>query len=188
MKVGYIRVSTKEQNTIRQEALMLNLGVEKIYIDIASGKTTQRKELENMLDFVRDGDIVIVESYSRIARNTRDLIDIINTLEQKNVKFVSKKEDIDTSTPAGRLMITMFAGVYQFERECMIERIQEGIQQAKLQGKYKGRKPIEIDKVQFNKLYKEWKKGNITAVAMRKKLNLKKTTFYQRVQEYEKNR
>ena len=91
MKIGYIRVSTQEQNTIRQEELMTSLGVEQIYIDRMSGKNTNRPELQNMMDFVRQGDTVVVESISRFARNTRDLLDLVEKLAEKGVEFVSQK-------------------------------------------------------------------------------------------------
>ena len=185
MKVGYVRVSTEEQNTIRQETLMQELGVEKIYIDKLSGKDAARRELQKMLDFVREGDTVIVESYSRMARSTRDLLDIVDTLKEKNAEFISKKENIDTSTPAGRLMLTFFAGLYQFERECMLERQAEGIREAKKAGKYKGRKPIDVDTLKFKALYAEWKSGRITAVKMQKQLGITAPTFYRRVKVYE---
>lgn len=188
MKVGYIRVSTEEQNTIRQEVLMQELGVDKVFIDKASGKSVQRKELQNMLSFVRDGDVVIVESYSRLARSTRDLLDIVETLKAKRVEFISKKENIDTSTPAGRLMLTIFAGLYQFERECTLERQAEGIREAKKAGKYKGRKSIEIDNIKFKALYDEWKSGKMTAVDMQKAMGLTPPTFYRRVRAYEKEK
>jgi len=186
VKVGYVRVSMKEQNTIRQEVLMQELAIEKIFIDKASGKNTDRRELQNMLNFVREGDTLIVESYSRIARSVRDLLDIVETLKSKGVEFISKKEAIDTTTPAGRLMLTIFAGLYQFERECILERQAEGIAVAKKAGKYKGRKPLDYDKVKFKVLYKEWKAGKITAVYMQKQLGLTAPTFYRRVKEYER--
>ena len=185
MKVGYVRVSTDEQNTIRQEVLMQDLQVDKIYIDKASGKNTARRQLQEMLNFVREGDTVIVESYSRLARSTRDLLDIVENLKTKGVEFISKKEAIDTSTPAGRLMFTIFAGLYQFERECILERQAEGIKEAKKAGKYKGRKPIEIDSLKFKTLYDQWKAGRITAVEMQKQLNLTAPTFYRRVKIFE---
>ena len=101
MKIGYIRVSTQEQNTIRQEDLMTALGVDQIYIDRMSGKNTNRPELQSMMDFVRQGDTVVVESISRFARNTRDLLDLVEKLAEKGVKFVSKKEVIETNTSIG---------------------------------------------------------------------------------------
>jgi DNA invertase Pin-like site-specific DNA recombinase len=185
MKVGYVRVSTEEQNTIRQEVLMQELGVDRIFIDRASGKDMARKELQTMLQFVRVGDTLIVESYSRLARSTRDLLDLVETLKDKGVEFISKKESIDTATPAGRLMLTIFAGLYQFERECTLERQKEGIAEAKKAGKYKGRQRIEPDADAFKRLYSRWKAGEITAVAMQKSLGLTPPTFYRRVKDYE---
>lgn len=185
MLVGYVRVSTEDQNTARQETLMRQLGVDKIYIDKATGKDTNREQLLKMLDYVRDGDVVVVESYSRLARSTRDLLDILETLRKKEAGFISRKENIDTSTPQGRLMLTVFAGLYQFERECLLERQAEGIAEAKKAGKYKGRKPIVVDKVFFVALYERWKKGAITAAAFYRQLNLSPSTFYRKVKMYE---
>lgn len=110
-RIKYIRVSTREQNTARQEADMEKF--DRVYIEKASGKNADRPELKAMLDYVREGDIVEVESYSRIARNTQDLLAIVGKLAEKGVDFVSQKEKIDTSTPSGRLMLTIFAGLAQ---------------------------------------------------------------------------
>ena len=95
MKVGYVRVSTREQNTARQDVLMERLGVEKVYTDQLSGKNADRPELQRMMDFVREGDSVTVESISRFARNTRDLLDLTAALEAKGVQFISQKEKLD---------------------------------------------------------------------------------------------
>ena len=139
MKVGYIRISTREQCTARQNALMELLGVEKVYTDKSSGKNTDRPELRKMMDFVREGDILVVESFSRFARNTRDLLDLTAALEEKGVPFISKKEAIDTSTPAGKFMLTVFAALAELERENILERQAEGIAIAKAEGRMKGR-------------------------------------------------
>ena len=187
LKVGYVRVSSDSQNTVRQEVLMREMGIEKIYIDKASGKNTDRRELQEMLSFVREGDVVVIESYSRIARSTKDLLDIVEKLHSKNVQFISKKESIDTTSPAGRLMLTIFAGLYQFERECILERQAEGIREAKKEGKYKGRKPLIVEELKFKVLYKQWKAGNISAVYAQKELKLSPATFYRRVRTYENN-
>ena len=108
IKIGYIRVSTQEQNTMRQEVLMEQLGVDQIYIDRSSGKNANRPELKTMLEFVRKGDVVIVESISRFARNTKDLLELVEQLTAKGVEFISQKEAIDTSTPTGKFMLTIF--------------------------------------------------------------------------------
>jgi DNA invertase Pin-like site-specific DNA recombinase len=185
MKVGYVRVSTEEQNEARQEVIMDQLGVERVFIDKISGKSTNRPALQEMISFVRKDDIVIVESYSRLARSTTDLLKIVDDLNEKGVDFISHKENIDTTTPQGRLMLTMFAGIYEFERTCMLARQKEGIAIAKAQGKYKGRKPIEVDQTAFKTVYKEWKSGKIKAVEAMKKLDLSKPTFYRKIKEYE---
>ena len=138
MKIGYIRVSTQEQNTIRQEVMMKELGVEELYLDKASGKNTDRPQLKKMMEYVRRGDTVIVESISRFARNTRDLLELIEQLTAKGVEFISKKEAIDTSTPTGKFMLTVFGAVAELEREYILQRQREGIEIAKQQGKYKG--------------------------------------------------
>ena len=111
MKIGYIRVSTAEQNEARQEVLMKELGVEQIYIDKQTGKNMDRPELKKMMAFVREGDTVIVESISRFARNTKDLLSLVEELAAKHVEFISKKEAIDTTTPAGKFMLTVFAAI-----------------------------------------------------------------------------
>ena len=122
---------------------MSELGVEKVYIDKASGKNSEREKLQEMLTFVREGDEVIVKDISRFARSTRDLLDLVAQLEEKNVKFVSLKENIDTSTPTGKFMLTVFAAIAELDRETILANQKEGIAIAKAQGKYKGRVPIK---------------------------------------------
>lgn len=186
MKIGYVRVSSSLQNTARQEVLMRELGVEEIYLDKASGKNTERPELQKMLQYARKGDTVIVESISRFARNTKDLLELIEILKEKQVAFISKKENIDTGTPTGKFMLTVFGAVAELEREYILQRQAEGIAIAKQEGKYKGRKKIENDK--FEKIYKEWKADNITAVRAMELLGMKRNTFYRRVSEYEEKK
>lgn len=188
MKVGYVRVSTKEQNTARQEAVMDELGVEKVFIDKMSGKSTNRPMLQEMMSFVREGDTVVVSEISRFARNTRDLLDLIEKLKEKGVQFESKKEKIDTTTPNGEFMLTIFGAVAQLERQYILSRQREGIEIAKAEGKYRGKAKITVDMTQFEQEYKLWKDGQITAVAAMKHLGLKPNTFYRRVQEFEDKR
>lgn len=181
MKIGYIRVSTQEQNTLRQEVLMKELGVDEIFLDKASGKNSDRPELKRMLEFVRSGDTVICESISRFARNTKDLLWLIEKLNSKGVVFISKKEAIDTNTPTGKFMLTVFGAVAELEREYILQRQREGIDGAKKQGKYVGRKRIESP--EFQKVYGRWRKGDITASKAMEILGMKKNTFYRRVKE-----
>ena len=180
MKIGYIRVSTQEQNTVRQEVLMDALGVEQIYIDKMSGKNSERPQLKEMMSYVRRGDTVIVESISRFARNTRDLLELVEQLAAKGVEFVSQKESIDTATPTGKFMLTVFGAVAELEREYILQRQREGIEIAKAQGKYRGRKPISSP--DFDRVAAQWRRGELTAVQAMKKLNMSKATFYRKVQ------
>lgn len=181
MKIGYIRISTADQNTARQEVLMQELGVEQVFVDRTSGKSMDRPELQRMLSFVREGDTVIVESISRFARNTRDLLELVERMREKNVEFVSKKEAIDTTTPSGKFMLTIFGAVAELEREYILQRQREGIAIAKAQGKYTGRPPKVVP--EFDKVTALWRKGEISAVEAMRRLNMTKTTFYRRVKE-----
>ena len=166
MKIGYIRVSTEEQNTARQEALLRELDVDEIFIDKASGKNADRPELTRMMNYVRRGDTVIVESISRFARNTRDLLDLVERLTEKQVEFVSRKEAIDTTTPTGKFMLTVFAAVAELEREYILQRQREGIAIAKTQGKYTGRKPRPLPD-NFERVVARWRAGEITIMRIR---------------------
>lgn len=185
MKVGYIRVSTEEQNTIRQEILMKELGVEKVYIDKISGKSTDRHELMEMMKFVREGDTVVVESISRFARSTRDLLNLVEALTKKGVEFVSQKENIDTTTAQGRFMLTVFGAMAELEREQILQRQAEGIAAAKEAGKYTGRKPIAIDREKLEEVHQKWYKNEITTGHAIKRLGVSRNTFYRRMWEYE---
>lgn len=178
MKIGYIRVSTQEQNTVRQEVLMESLGVDEVYIDHMSGKNTKRPELQRMMEYVRRGDTVIVESISRFARNTRDLLELVEQLTKKGVEFVSKKETIDTTTPTGKFMLTIFGAVAELEREYILQRQREGIAVAKEQGKYAGRKATQPPN--FERVVSQWRNGEITAVEAMRTLKMSKTTFYRK--------
>ena len=182
MKIGYIRVSTQAQNTMRQEVLMQELGVDEVYIDRLSGKNTDRPELKKMMDYVRKGDTVIVESISRFARNTRDLLVLIEKLTEKGVEFVSKKEAIDTTTPTGKFMLTVFGAVAELEREYILQRQQEGIAIAKAEGKYRGRKPIE--RSNFDAVEKLWRAGTISAAEAMRRLDMSRSTFYRKVRQH----
>ena len=179
MKIGYVRVSTEEQNTARQEIMLRELGVDELFVDRASGKNADRPELNRMMNFVRRGDTVIVESISRFARNTRDLLDLVERLTEKQVEFVSRKEAIDTTTPTGKFMLTVFAAVAELEREYILQRQREGIAIAKQQGKYRGRPPKAYP--DFERIAARWQKGEITAVQAMKQLGMSKTRFYERV-------
>ncbi len=151
-KIGYIRVSTEKQETARQQEIMNNYQVNRIFSEKLSGANTDRPQLKAMLDYVREGDTLYIESISRLGRSTKDLLNIIDTLTTKGVTLISHKESIDTDTSTGKFMLTVFAALSQLEREQLKLRQREGIEIAKVQGKYTGRKPIEIDWTRFGQL------------------------------------
>ena len=197
MKIGYVRVSTKEQNTIRQEIIMQELGVERMYIDRISGKNMDRPQLKEMLEYIREGDTVIVESISRFARNTRDLLELVDALGKKKVDFVSKKEVIDTSTPQGRFMLTVFGAIAELEREHILERQREGIDAMPIDektgkkistktGRVTGRPNVDYP-ANWKTVYDKWKNNEIKSIEAMALLKLKKTTFYKLLKQYEGN-
>ncbi len=183
MKIGYARVSTQEQNESRQTEAFANMGIEKVYLDKQSGKNANRPQLAEMLAYIREGDVVIAESISRLARNTKDLLDIVEKINAKGAKFVSLKENIDTNSVSGKFMLTIFAAMAELERGYILERQAEGIEIAKRAGKYKGRVPISIDDAEFTKVCRRWRAGDITAKKAMEILGLKPNTFYRRVKE-----
>ena len=147
MRVGYVRVSTVEQSVERQIVeLRDKAGVEKFFVDKTSAKSPQRPKFDEMMNFFRAGDELIVTEFSRLARSTVELLNIVETLTKKDVKVRSLREDLDSSTPQGKFMLTIFGAVAEFERELTLQRQREGIILAKAAGKYKGRKPKECPK------------------------------------------
>ena len=186
MLLGYARVSTLEQNEARQIEALSSKGIEKenLFIDKKSGKNIDREQLKALLAFARKGDTVITESISRIARNTRDLLGIIDQLQSKGVEFVSLKECIDTSTPQGKFMLTVFGAMAELERDSILQRQREGIKLATEAGVYKGRQKIQIPEDTFRAVVRKWRKGEITATEAMKRLGLKPNTFYRRVKEW----
>ena len=177
MKVAYIRVSTVEQNEARQLEAMKDKGIEKYFTEKVSAKDTNRPKLQAMLDYVREGDTIYVHDFSRLARSTKDLLDITELLKAKGVRLVSNKENIDTNTPQGRLMLTMISAIYQFERENLLERQREGIAEAVKQGKYKGGQVKRIDDDTFNKYYQQYQSREITKVEFAKRLGISRPTL-----------
>ena len=160
MNIAYVRVSTIEQNPGRQYEDLKKYSIDKWFEEKASGRDTQRPVLNEMLSFVRDGDILYVESFSRLARNTSDLLKIVEDLEKKNVKIISQKENLDTKTPTGKMMLTMIAAIATFERELILERQREGIELARRAGKYKGRVSLKMP-ANFSTLYEAYMRRDI---------------------------
>lgn len=181
MRVGYVRVSTEEQNPARQDELMATLGVEKVFSEKQSGKNTDRPQFKAMLEFVREGDTLYVESFSRLSRSTRDLLSTVQLLSDRKVNLVSDKEKVDTTTPQGRFMLTIFAALYELERENILERQREGIEIAKRQGKYKGRQPKPDEPILS--AARKWQKGTLTLKEAIKESGVSEATFFRRCKQ-----
>ena len=153
MNIAYVRVSTVDQNEARQVSGLEHYKIEKWFTEKVSGKDTNRPELKHMIEFAREGDTIYVHDFSRLARSTKDLLDIVEQLKSKGVHLVSSKENLDTSTPTGKLMLTMIAAINEFERANLLERQREGIAEAKKRGAYKGRKEVRINDEVWENLY-----------------------------------
>lgn len=182
--VGYIRVSTAEQNTARQETNLENI-VDKLFIDKCSGKDRQRPQLTACLDYLREGDTLYIDELSRLGRNLKDLIEIIEILNKKGVALKSLKESLDTATPQGKLMFHMLGAIDEFERELILQRQREGIQEAKKAGKYKGRKQKERPD-NWDTLYRQYMSRQKTATEVAKECKVSRTVLYKWFNEEKK--
>lgn len=177
MVVAYIRVSTVMQNEARQVEALEKFNIEKWFIEKVSGKDTNRPKLQEMLEFVREGDTVYIHDFSRLARSTKDLLEIVETLNNKGVALISNKENLDTSTPTGKLMLTMIAAINEFERQNLLERQAEGIEIAKREGKFKGGQVKKINEELFARKYAEYKLRKITKSELAAALNISRPTL-----------
>lgn len=182
MNLAYVRVSTAEQNEARQVEAMKQYQIDKWFIEKVSGKDTNRPELQKLLEFCREGDTIHIHDFSRLARSTKDLLDIVEKLTAKNVFLISNKENIDTSTPTGKLMLTMIAAINEFERTNLLERQREGIAIAKADGKYKGRKPVAVP--DFEKHYKRYQHREISKSCLARELGISRPTLDKLIAEY----
>ena len=185
MRIGYARVSTAEQHVERQQLILQELGAEKTFVDVCSGKNTDRPALKEMLAFAREGDTVVVESISRLARNTKDLLLLVENLQDRGIEFISQKENIESTTNTGRFILTVFGAIAELERDFILQRQQEGIAIAKANGVYKGRKPLDCP--DFDKVYQQVELGKISATEAFRQLNVSKSTYYRRVRERQRS-
>ena len=186
MNIAYIRVSTVEQNEQRQIEAMKPFTIEKWFIEKISAKDTNRPKLQELLEFAREGDTIHVHDFSRLARSTKDLLDIVEQLTQKNIYLVSNKENIDTSTPTGKLMLTMIGAINEFERYNLLERQREGIAIAKRNGKYTGGKRKNVPN--FENGYQRYLRREISKVALAKELRTSRPTLDKLIKEYKEER
>jgi DNA invertase Pin-like site-specific DNA recombinase len=185
-KVAYVRVSSVDQNVDRQLVELEKCGINKWFTEKVSGKDRNRTELKRMLDYVRDGDTVYIESISRLARNTLDFLTIVKELGERGIEIISLKENIDTSSPQGKFMLTIFGAMYELERESIKQRQAEGIAVAKEKGKVTFGRP-KVEYGDFPLIYRKWRNGEVTAASAMRTLQMKANTFYRRVKEIEKS-
>ena len=186
MLVGYARISTITQNEDRQIEALTNAGCEKIYLDKMSGKDTNRPQLKEMFTFIREGDTVLVTEFSRFSRSTKDLLDLVEKLQAKKVDFRSLKENVDTTTSSGKLVLTIFAALSEFERSLIRERAAEGIAIAKAKGKKLGRREIQVDDDKLISLYNQWKDGEILQKKIMKDCRMSRTTLHNHITRLKK--
>ena len=182
MRLAYIRVSTVDQNEQRKIEAMQRYDIEKWFIEKVSAKDTNRPKLQELLDFAREGDTIHIHDFSRLARSTKDLLDIVETLNSKGIILISNKENIDTSTPTGKLMLTMIGAINEFERTNLLERQREGIAIAKREKKYKGRKSIQISN--FEEHYKRYLSREINKSQLAKELKISRPTLDKLINEH----
>jgi len=180
--IAYIRVSSAEQNESRQIEALKPRNIDKWYTEKISGKNTNRPQLKAMLDYAREGDTIFIHDFSRLARSTKDLLSIIEQLQAKKINLVSNKENLDSGTPTGKLMVTMIAAINQFERENLLERQREGIAIAKRLGKFKGRKEVNIK--DFDKHYKRYMNREVNKSQLSKELKISRPTLDKLIKEH----
>jgi DNA invertase Pin-like site-specific DNA recombinase len=177
MNVAYVRVSCVDQNEARQLEALEKHNIEKWYIEKVSGKDTNRPKLQELLEFVREGDTVYIHDFSRLARSTKDLLEILEGLSCKGVNLISNKENIDTSTATGKLMVTMIAAINEFERQNLLERQKEGIEIAKREGRFKGGQVKRIEDAAFNAAYEKYKNRELNKTEFAAALKISRPTL-----------
>jgi len=183
MNIAYVRVSTVDQNEGRQVEALKARNIDKWYTEKVSAKDTNRPQLKEMLEFAREGDTIFIHDFSRLARSTKDLLEIVETLNAKGVHLVSNKENIDTSTATGKLMLTMIGAIAEFERANLLERQREGIALAAKEGKYKGRREVKVEN--FEEQYQKYKNRELNKVQLAAALGITRPTLDKLIKKYE---
>ncbi|UWE05310.1 recombinase family protein [Laceyella sacchari] len=180
MNFGYMRVSTVEQNLDRQEQQLRDAGCEKIFYEKVTGTKRNRPELNRMLEFLREGDTVIVTDLTRLSRSTKDLIEITELIGSKGANLKSLKESwLDTTTAHGKLMFTIFSGLAQFERDLISERTKEGLAVARKKGRVPGRPSTDKEKIEYAKFLLS--QGKATMQEAAEKAGISRMTLYRKL-------
>jgi len=166
MIFGYARVSTDDQTLDAQIDALAEAGAVKIFREKKTGSTRKRVELERLLEQLRKDDVVIVTKYDRLARSLRDLIEIVEQIRQRGAGFRSLGEDIDTTTPAGRLVFHVFGSIAEFERERIVERTKEGLAAARKRGRVGGRRhALNLDQREAVRRMRDDEKRSLEEIA-----------------------
>ena len=173
MKVAYVRVSTEEQNEARQIETRKKHSIEKWFTEKISGKSMDRPQLQAMLDYVREGDTVYIHDFSRL----------VERLQSKGVHLVSNKENLDTGTPTGKLMLTMIAAINEFERQNLLDRQRERIAIAKRNGVYNGRKKVAMPD-NFPALYDRYTRRELNKGQLAEALHVTRPTLERMIREH----
>jgi DNA invertase Pin-like site-specific DNA recombinase len=175
-------VSSVDQNEERQVEALQRYNIEKWFTEKISAKDTNRPKLQEMLNYIRENDTLYIHDFSRLARSTQDLLDIVKKLKAKNVSLVSNKENFDASTPTGTLMLTVIGAINEFERANSLERQREGIAIAKQKGKYKGRKEVNVK--DFAAHYDRYMKREVSKTQLAKELKISRPTLDKLIEDH----
>ena len=180
-KIGYARVSTESQNLDRQLDALKKYGVDIIYNEKMTGTKKDRPKLNKLLDRMTAGDVIVVESLSRLGRSTKDLIELTELFQSKGVHLVSLKESIDTNTSTGKLLFTLMSAIAQFERETIADRTREGLRSARARGRTGGRPRTDPD--QIKKAVKLYNTRQYSVKEIEELTGVKKSTLYRNLQK-----
>lgn len=180
MRIGYARVSTKDQNLALQEDALSNAGCEKVFKEIASGANTARPVLDDLLSRLREGDVLVIWKLDRLGRSLQHLVALTNELLERNIGLISLNDPIDTTTPQGRLVFNMFAALAEFERDLIRERTQAGLKAARARGRRGGRPPGLSKEARATAMAAEtlYKEGRLSVQAICDQLDISKPTLY----------
>ena len=185
MYLGYARISTDEQDNSLQLSALQDAGCDKVFGESASGGRWDRPELHKLLDQLREGDTLVVWKLDRLSRSLKDLLIILETIDQAGAKFLSLTEVIDTGSAAGRMMMQMIGSFAEFERSMIRERTKAGLAQARERGRFPGPKP-KLTKHQSEKIVKDVRSGRITMAEAGRLFNVHRSTIQRLVERIER--
>ncbi|HDR8143884.1 TPA: recombinase family protein [Bacillus cereus] len=182
MLIGYARVSTHDQNLDLQKDALIQAGCKRIFTDVVSGSTSSRSGLDEALDYVREGDTLVVWKLDRLGRSLKHLIETINILNEEGIAFRSLQESMDTSTSGGKLIFHVFGALAEFEREMIQERTQAGLSAARARGRLGGR-PKVMDTTQVSMAKSLMKDPNYSTEDICNTLGVSRATLYRYLQK-----